>query len=551
MGPAAERQRPARLTVLRTATRNGRLRRVLAAYFLFDAAEWGSWIAVLVWGYDVGGVRGASLLAVAQLVPTAAAAPVVASWCERTTRARALALGYASQVLSLAGLGVALVAGHLVAVVILAIASCIAISATRPVHHAIIADLAETTAELTAANSLSGAGEASAAFVGPLVVGLLMVPLGAGGAVLVIACWMTVAVLLVATVTTRRPPPGAVSAGDAGDRWRGVLRDPTARIFAMTTFAEYLLVGSLDILLVVLALDILGLPPSGPGLLNSAVGVGGLVGTAATVLLVGRRDLAPAVLVGAILTGVPIALAAGAPSEIVALTLVALSGAGKMTYDIAARALVQRSMPDRWLTSIFAMQESLMSVGIAAGAAVAPLLVTLVGTSGSFLVIGLLLPALSVLIWPGLRRADARSVVAPEDVARLMRVSFLSVLAPLVVERLAKQQTRREVGRDTWVVREGEAGDAFFVIEQGRVAVTQRGAVLRELGPGDWFGELALLRDVPRTASVRTLTDVTLMVLDRDPFLTAVTGVPSSVRAADRHAERYPDLRHGDLHDPD
>lgn len=183
-----------------------------------------------------------------------------------------------------------------------------------------------------------------------------------------------------------------------------------------------------------------------------------------------------------------------------------------------------------------------MSVGIAAGAVVTPLLIAVVGTSGAFVVVGLLLPMLSLVIMPGLRRVDARSVVSPEDVSRLQRVPFLAILPPLMVERLAKEQTRHVVPAGAWLVRQGDRGDAFYVIESGRLEVTQQDSVLRELGPGDWFGELALLRDVPRTASVRALTEVSVMALERGPFLSAVTGVPQSVEAARADARRYPDL---------
>jgi CRP-like cAMP-binding protein len=149
---------------------------------------------------------------------------------------------------------------------------------------------------------------------------------------------------------------------------------------------------------------------------------------------------------------------------------------------------------------------------------------------------------LSLVLMPRFRLADARSVVSPEDVSRLQHVPFLAVVSPLVVERLVKQQTRAEVTAGAWLVRQGEPGEAFFVIESGRLEVTQNGSVLRELGPGDWFGELALLRDVPRTASIRALTDVSVVVIERGPFLSAITGVPQSVEAARTDARRYTDL---------
>ncbi len=184
-----------------------------------------------------------------------------------------------------------------------------------------------------------------------------------------------------------------------------------------------------------------------------------------------------------------------------------------------------------------------MSAGLACGALAAPLLIALAGTSGAFVFVGLLLPAATLLVLPGLHRADARSEISPADVARLRAVPFLGVLAPLVLERLVREQTERAVDTDTWLVREGELGDAFYVVGSGRVEVTQHGTLLRELGPGDWFGELALLRGVPRTASVRSLSEATLVVLGREAFLRAVTGVTRSAEVAAGHAARYTDLR--------
>jgi MFS family permease len=528
---------------IRSAAASPRLRLLLLSYLAFCITEWCFWIAPLVWAYGVGGVRAASLMSVVELVPAMLLAPVVATWSGRVRRSRALATGYVAQLVTLTSLGVALIVAPPVLVYLTAALACVANSATRPVHYAILPDIAETAEGLTASNAMSSGAEALAGFIGPLATGLLMVPSGPAGPVLVGAGLVGGAAVLVLSLgsgtgeSALRPQQGPVAA------WRGVIKEPTARLFAALTFAEYVLFGALDILLVVLALDLLGLAQSGPGLLNSAVGVGALGGTAATVVLVGQRRLTPAVVGGAVVAGVPIAFAGFGHSIATAVFLVAIAGGGRLFYGVAAFTLLQRSVSDRMLVGVFGLLESTMSAGMACGAVLAPVLISLAGAAGAFVAVGLLLPVTVLVCVPGLRRADKRSHVAPEDVIRLMGVPFLKLLTPLVVERLVREQTRLSITADVWLVREGETGDAFYVIESGRLEVSQAGAVLRELGPGDWFGELALLRDVPRTASIRSLSDVTLGVLGRDAFLTAMTGAPRSVAAAHSEASvRYVDL---------
>jgi MFS family permease len=533
-----------RRAAIRAAAASPSLRRLLLSYLAFCITEWCFWVAPLVWAYDVGGVRAASLMSVVELVPTALLAPVVAGWCNRMRRSRALIAGYVAQAVTLVVLGVALIAAPPVLVYAAAALTCIANSATRPVHYAILPDIAETAEELTASNAMSSGAEAVAAFIGPLATGLLMVPWGPGGPVLAGAGLVSLAALLVLPLASGMTRSTPATDADEGPAWRGLVRDPTARMFGVLTFAENLLLGALDILIVVLALDLLGLPQSGPGLLNSAVGVGALVGTAITVVLVGQRRLTPAIVVGAIVAGVPVALAGFAQTTALAVLLVAVAGGGRLFYGVGSWTLLQRSISDRMLVTVFGLLESTMSAGMACGAVLAPVLISLTGTSGAFVVVGLLLPVTALVCVPGLRRADRHSQVAPEDVARLMGVPFLKLLTPLVVERLVREQTRLSTPPDTWLVREGDAGDAFYVVESGRLEVTHDGTLLRELGPGEWFGELALLRDVPRTASVRSLTDVALVVLGRDAFLAAVTGTPRSVEAARTDAAtRYADLR--------
>jgi len=545
MSQQRRKRRPpgdSRGAVFRRALGNRRLRRVLVSYLLFNVAEWGSWIALLVWAYDRDGVRGASVLALLQLVPATVLAPVGAKGSARLTTARALCAGYGVQAATYLATGAVLVAGAPYAVVaVLAAVSATAVTLTRPVHYSLLPGLADTTAELTAGNTASGSVEAVAAAIGPLVSAALIGPWGAGGVLLVLGTAMALASALTAratgghaTASDRRPDVGS----DVGSV-RAVLGNRTARALSAMVAAEYVLVGMLDILLVVLALDLLSMDDSGPGVLNAALGVGGVLGAGLTVVLVGRARLAPVLVAAAVLTGAPIAVTGTAALPAVAIALLLLAGAGKLFVDVAARTLVQRALPDRMLVAVFGVQESTMMGGLAVGSLAAPLLVATVGAEWAFVVAGLFLPAVTLLFWRALRAADASAAVPADVYALLAQVPMLAVLPPRLIERLALEATADTALAGTAVVREGEVGDQFYVLRSGWVEVTQQDRLLRALGPGDWFGELALLRDVPRTATVTATVETELVLVARLPFLTAVTGVPHSVAVADAHATRY------------
>ncbi len=530
-----------RRDLLVQALANRSLRRVLAAYLLFNLAEFANWIALLVWAYDRSGVRGASALALLQLVPATLLAPAAASVSARLSHRQALTVGYASQALAYLATGLALAAAApYVVVVVLATLGAVAITFTRPVHNSVLPELADTTGELTAANTASGSVEAVAALGGPLLAAVVIAPWGAAGVLLVTAMGLTLAALLTSRLRVAGVGEGRMVAGQ-GQRTplRAVVRSRTARTLSAMVAAEYVLVGMMDILLVVLALDLLGLSASGPGLLTAAMGAGSILGAAATVVLVGRDRLALVLVVAAIATGIPIALAGQVPGAVLAAVLLAAAGAGKLFVDVGSRTLAQRALPERMLVSVFGVQEAMMMGGLAIGSLLAPVLVATGGARWAFVAAGSFLPLVALLSWWGLRDADAHAVVPGDVFEVLSRVPILAVLAPRTIERLARGATTADVAAGTVVVREGDVGETFYVIVSGRARVTLGGAVLRDLGPGDWFGEIALLRAVLRTATVTMTTDADLVRVEREPFLIAVTGTPRAVAAADEHADRY------------
>ena len=530
-GPAS---RP--LAVVAQALRSRRLARLLVAYLVFNVVEWGTWIALLVWAYEYDGVRGSSTAAIAQLVPAALLAPFLASRLGRLARGPALALGYAAQAVTFVACAVGVLAGwSFVVVCALAAGAAVAVSATRPIHYTALPEGAESAGELAAGNAASGIAEASAILAGPLLCGVLITPVGPGGVVGILG-----AACLVPVALTARLLPGAVEVRSPGPgpRLTEVLGDPTSRMLSVLAGAISVLVGMLDILLVMLALDVLGMADSGPALLNSSLGLGGLLGAAATLALVGRQRLSYPVVLAGLLTGVAIAVTGLAESPVVAAALIGLAGAGKVFFDVAVRTLAQRVLPERLLTGVFGLQESMLMGGLAVGSLAAPLVVHLAGGRLAFVVAGVFLPVV-ILGWlPRLRRVDERAGV-PADVLALLRdVPILGVLAPRLVERLARDAVPVTARAGSVVVAEGAAGDRFYVVQDGEAAVTIQGREVRRIGPGGWFGELALLDDAPRSATVSAVTDLSLQAVERDSFLATVAGVPRSVDAAHEYAKR-------------
>ena len=526
----------ARGSVARQALRNPDLRRVLVAYLLFNVTEWASWIALLVWGHGVDGVRGASAIALVQLVPGAVLAAPAASLLGHHLGRRALALGYAAQAIGYLAVGLALLADAPVVVVgLTAAAASVTVTLTRPTHHALLPEISRTTGDLTVGNAASGSLEAVAAFLGPLASGLVLAVWSAGGVLMVMSGCSMVAVMLTARLAIASQPREVVPRAATGQQTRAlrtVLRNPAARLMLVLVTAANALVGMMDILLVVLALDVLGMSDAGPGILNSAIGVGGIIGAALTLVLVGRPRLAGPLVVAAVCAGVAFACAGQTEVPVVALLFVAVTGAGKLFYDVASRTFTQRLLPDHLLTATFGLQEAVMMVGLILGTLAAPALVDTLGTDIAFLVAGCLLPLTALGSYRALRRLDAGSAVPVDVLALLMQVPILAVLPARILERLARDAVGQDVSAGDAIVRQGDLGTRFYVIASGRVRVDIDGTPIRNLGTGDWFGELALLRDVPRTASVTALTDVTLWGLDRESFLPSLTTTSGAVEMA-------------------
>ncbi len=320
--------------------------------------------------------------------------------------------------------------------------------------------------------------------------------------------------------------------GALADGLRSLAERRGAKQLLLVLTAQYVLIGALDLICVVLADEAFGLGPAGPGLLSAMFGAGALIGAACSTLLVARRRLAPVLLVSlAAIGGALVVMAAWTMLGPVVVALV-VAGVGRSILDVTGRMLLQRSAPQHALASIFATLEALALLGCVLGSVVAQVGIAVEGVRTALVAIAAVLGA--SVVWSARRLTEVDQIAdAPVFEIRLLR--RLALFAPLpgpALEGVARATRPQRVTAGEAVVREGEVGDDYYAVVDGTLEVTMRGRHRREMGRGEGFGEIALLADVPRTATVVALTEGSLLVIDRGAFLTAVTGHDASRQAA-------------------
>jgi MFS family permease len=535
---------PAPLAALAAVARNASLRRVLVAFFGFSLAEWSTWIAILVFAYERGGATETGIIALVQLAPSTVVAPLAASLGDHVRRERALLLAYLVQFGAMAIAALALLLdAHVALIYAAAVLTATSITLTRPVQAAMLPELSRTPAELTAANVVSGTVETASILAGPVVAGLALALTGPGVVFLASAVLVLAGAVLVSGVRPVLAEPRVAAPGSGSFRelvtesvagLGMLLREPRSRTLVLLMSAAAMLWGAIDVLLVVLSFDLLGLGEAGVGYLNAAIGAGGLVGAAASLWLIGRSRLAMPLLLGLLLWAAPVMLVGAIPAAAAALALLAGAGLGRVLLDVAARTLLQRVAPDRMLSRVFGVVEGLSVGSLAIGSGVAATLVGLVGAAGAFVAAGAALLAVTILSWRAIRRLDDVGLARPRELELLRGIPMFSPLGGPALERMAANLVPIHAHAGSVVVHQGEPGAHFYIIGSGRVAIEVDGRRVREEAAGESFGEIALLRDVPRTATVLALESSQLLALERRVFLEAVTGQPASADAAER-----------------
>jgi MFS family permease len=514
------------LAAVGSAIRNPDIRRVELAWGAAIAAEWAHFVAFGVFAYEEGGVSAVGIAGLVRLLPAAIVAPFAASLGDRFPRERFLLAMTLVGAAALGGSAAAFAAGAELLVFAFAALLGLSITLIRPALQAVLPSLARTPRELIAANGATSTIESLGTLVGPLIAGLLVSVADAG---LVFALGSGV-LLLAALVLVRVRVEGRVellAGAEAGAGravaagFRTIMHAPRARLLIGMIVAQTFIRGCLNVLIVVAAFDVLDAGAEAVGYMTAAIGVGGLVGAIGAMALGGRR-LAVVFGLALVFWGVPIVLMGPLPELVVAVVLLAVVGAANSVEDVAVFTLLQRLVPDHVLASVLGLTWSLAMGGVAIGSVAAPALVEAVGAKSAFLAVGAVLPLLALITYRRLLEIDREAAPAPE----LELIEQVPMLAPLSVaakERVAAKLLPISVDAGELVIRAGETGDRFYIVRDGELEIDAPGR-RATAHQGDYFGEIALLRDVPRTATIKARVDTRLYALQREDFLAAVTG---------------------------
>ena len=527
------------MELLRTTLGNRDLSRIEVAWATATLGNWAFSILLALYAYRQGGTGAVALALVVRMLPSALAAPYTAMLVDRHSRRSILVWTSVIRAASLAGAAAAAAAGAPLGVVLVfAVAFTIANTAHRPAQGALMPGLARTPAELAAANVCWTAIDYAGFLLGSVLAGVLAGLIELDLAFAVCAAAFALTTLVVARLPAdRRPPPledqEAGGLAELIEGLRTVRQHAEIRLLVGLYAVDSLIQGIFDVLVVIAAIELLGLGESGAGWLNAAWGVGGVLGGVAALALLGRGRLASGVTSGMAVAGLALVAMGAWPDAAAAVALLVVAGVGFALLDTALLTLTQRLAANDVLGRVFGVEETIEVVTMALGSLVAAALVALLGVDGAIVAAGAVLPVVALLSARRLASSEAGAQV-PERTFRLVRsLPLFSPLPIAVQENIALRLSERSCDAGHPIVTQGELADSFFVIADGEVAVQVDGAFRRSQHAGDFFGEIALLRDVPRTASVSAIGPVTVLVIDREEFLAGVGGHPRSAHAAE------------------
>jgi MFS family permease len=547
-------------TALGRSFRSPDIAKALAAYLAFTITEWAAFIALIVYAYKDGGSVMVGLVSLLQLIPAALLAPIGSVLGDRHRRERVLLYAHASLAAMTALAALALLTDASAPLVYASATSAgWVITLVRPTHASLLPRLARTPEELSSAYAATGALESSSALLGPLLAGGLMslaslAPGSLSGPGVVdaaLAVLLLLGTVSVATIRIRTEP--AHGGGSSGVRVvateavvgiRAVARDRRSLLLVTTMGLAMVQLGFVDVLIVVLAFDVLGTGEAGVGFLTASIGVGAVVGATVAIAVATRWRSSRSFRWGVSWSGLSIAGIAAQPA--LAGVFLAMSGAGGALADVNGRVMLQRLIPDKQLSRAFGVLESLYMAGEGVGSFLASLIVVALGPGWTLLIAGMLLPATALLGRRAFAALDVGVRIPSEEMALLRSTPIFEPLPAPMLERLARNLIPISVPNGSVVITQGDAGDRFYAIVEGAVDVLEGGRRVTTLGPGGSFGEIALIRDVPRTATVVATTESKLLALDRDEFLRAITGHEAASDAAHGVAtERLDELESG------
>jgi predicted MFS family arabinose efflux permease len=500
--------------------------------------RWAYTITLAVYAYRLSGAGGVALAGIARLVPAALVSPFAGALIQRAQMRHVLLRAGLGRTLALAGAGLVVLADDPSWLVFaLVVVEATLSTLLRPAQNSILPAIAQTPQELTSTNLALSVIESAGVFLGPLIGAVL---LSEGSITLVFGAAAFAYLVSTVLLVSISVPDSAVGLParstsfleDVASGIGAVGRDAQTRLIVGLYGAQNLVAGALNVLIVLTALRVLDLGQSGVGVLTAAVGIGGVLGGALAFARLRRGRHGTDLGVGLLLWGAPLVALALVSSAPIAFVLLCIVGVGVTLVDVAAITLLQRIASGDLLPHALSLMEAVFVISVAAGTLLAPLLVSAVGVRGALIATGAFLPLLAAALARQVRRLDASTARDPQLVELLSEIPLFAPLSESTIEQLASSldHVRRPVG--ALVFSQGDPGDGFYVVEEGQVEIVIDEKRVNTVGRGGYFGEIALLHDVPRTASVRALSEVRLQKLESAPFIAAVTGNVASTQAA-------------------
>lgn len=513
------------------------IRRLVLATAVCTAAELGAFVALSVYTYRIGGAALLGVLGAARMLTGAVLVPLVTSLADRIRREHLLVATVTPRMLLMAAITALLsVDAPAWLVVVLAVLGSGLHGVFRPLQAAMLPWLARDPEQLTAANGVAGIAEGSAVLLGPAIAAgvLALANVSAVVAVATALLVLGLGLLLGVHALAGTVPHGQARRRPVREWLQGLsvlLADVGSRAVVGPVLAQVFARGVLNVLTVPIAVHLFDLGESGVGWLGAAMGFGGLLaGPLALTFVRGHRL---GWLTGAAVAcwGLPLVALGLVHAPFAAYLLFAGVGMANVVEDMSGFTAIQRTVPPHLLGRALGAFEFLIMAASALGSGVAPVVIGLVGPRPALVLTGLLLVAVSAVAMPWLVGLGRRLGVPADDVGVLRGLPFLDALPMGTIEHLAAHLDEAEYDGGATVVRQGEVGDRFFVIATGSATASVDGRPVRRMQSGDFFGEIALLRDVPRTASVVADEPLRVRTLARVEFLCAVTGNPDSAGA--------------------
>ena len=513
---------------------NRNLRRIQLAFVASSIGDWAYATAVAVWAYEVGGARAVGIWMAVRYILMAVSAPFTSALADKMSRKALMIRADLIRALLVTAAAVCLFLDTPAApIFVLATLASLASTPFQVAQRSLLPTLATRPEELTAANGTASTIDAMSFFVGPALAATLLGVADTQAVFLVNVATFIWSMALVSGVSLPAaagpvdedpddtPSGGFLAETSAG--FRCIAGDSGLTLVTAAACVQTVIAGASTVFVLVMADTVLGTGPRGVGYLESVLGIGSLLGGALAISRAGRGRLGTDLVVGVLLWSAPLALVSLAPSPVTCLAAMALLGLGNPLVDVNLDTIMQRLSPDAVLGRVFGALEACFITTMALGALVMPFLIEWFGLRYALLGVAAPVVAAALLMLPSMRRLEAR-LAAPPKLTLLSAVDIFAPLGTAALESLARTATELRFAAGDVLVQEGSESDRFFVIDSGLVEVSQGDRVLRREGPGEYFGEIGLLRDVPRTATITAAEDTVVQALDRDDFLRAVSG---------------------------